>query len=983
MTATPLDPPDGLNLFDALHRKAAQQEAVADLGRLALTDTPLPELFAVAVTSARDALGTERVAILEPNAAGLLACTASVGWSHDEVRDVVPSEESQVGFTFVRAESLVVTDYAQSERFVGSRHLADIGIASGITVPLRGDEGAVGVVAAHAREARTFSDDDVLFVRGIANVLAAAMARDRADAARRRSEAQVAFLAEASHELAGSLEDRQTLERLAQLLVPVLAERCIVRVVDGPMLVQAAQKPDGAELAPVATASVVTATLATGTPASLDSLAASTREQLVGDANASIFALPLVVDNRLCALALIVRAQQPDAGEARLLTELGRRTSLALENAATHAAERAARSRAEALQRVTARLAGTLTPDEVVATVLEEVVDVTEATSGLVALVDADAETVTVSAHRGYPDATMDAWRSFAVAGDYPVSEAIRTGEAVYCETLAERNERFPVHAEDATHAHSLVALPLLGSHPLGCINLSFPDERSFDASERAFLETIARQCAQALERTMLRADLTRERSLFEAVLRNMPSGVVVGELPSLRIVLGNEQIARIWRRPLADIQSESRYDTFTARTLDGRPFTREHWPLPRLAATGERIDGELIAIERADGTQGFVSVSAAPIRDERGELAYGVVVFNDVTDETRARREAEQRAHASRALEFVGDGVCLVDATGAVRLWNRAATRITGLAEEAVLGAPLADAIPGWTRLAQQIPVTAAGADRSPRPLALPLDIAGHEVWLSVSAVSFGDGVVYAFRDVTEEQQLERMKSDFIATVSHELRTPLAAIYGAAATLRQRAGLEKATRDAFIEMIEQQSERLTQIVSDILTASRVEAGELGVELTAVDAAPVVAQVVELAQRTAPGTPVRATIDPSTPPVLADADRLRQVLGNIVENAIKYSGAGEEVTIAVCGRERHVAFEVRDRGVGIPSGDAERIFEKFYRVDANMRSGVSGTGLGLYICRELVERMGGTIAVDSAPGGGSVFTVELFAATDV
>jgi signal transduction histidine kinase len=223
-------------------------------------------------------------------------------------------------------------------------------------------------------------------------------------------------------------------------------------------------------------------------------------------------------------------------------------------------------------------------------------------------------------------------------------------------------------------------------------------------------------------------------------------------------------------------------------------------------------------------------------------------------------------------------------------------------------------------------------------------------------------------------------MKSDFIATVSHELRTPLAAIYGAAATLRQRAGLEPAQRDAFIQMIEEQSERLTQIVADILTASRVEAGELGVELSAVDPAPVVAQVVDLVERTAPDTPIVTEIDPAAPLVLADADRLRQVLGNIVENAVKYSGKGEQVAIAVRGRGRHVAFEVVDHGVGIPAGAEERIFEKFYRVDANMRSGVSGTGLGLYICRELVERMGGTIAVEPTAGGGTTFTVELFSA---
>jgi two-component system phosphate regulon sensor histidine kinase PhoR len=271
---------------------------------------------------------------------------------------------------------------------------------------------------------------------------------------------------------------------------------------------------------------------------------------------------------------------------------------------------------------------------------------------------------------------------------------------------------------------------------------------------------------------------------------------------------------------------------------------------------------------------------------------------------------------------------------------------------------------------------VAEAGAERPARALTLPLEVGDRELWLSLSGVAFPDGVVYAFRDVTEEHQLERMKSDFIATVSHELRTPLAAIYGAATTLRQRAGLEVEQREAFLGMIEEQAERLTQIVTDILTASRVEAGELGVEVARVDPAPIVDQVVELAERSAPGGRVTATIDPETPAVLADPDRLRQVLGNIVENALKYSPADAPVELRVEPRGKCVAFAVSDRGPGIPGGEEERIFQKFVRLDANMRSGVSGTGLGLYICRELLTRMNGSIAVESS-AGGSTFTVEL------
>ena len=129
MTARSLDPPDGLDVFGALERKAAQQEAVAELGRRALTDTPLPGLFAIAVASSHAALGTERVAILEPGADGLLHCSANVGWRPDEMRGVAPNEESQVGYTFVRAQPLHVADYGHNERFAGSRHLAALGIA--------------------------------------------------------------------------------------------------------------------------------------------------------------------------------------------------------------------------------------------------------------------------------------------------------------------------------------------------------------------------------------------------------------------------------------------------------------------------------------------------------------------------------------------------------------------------------------------------------------------------------------------------------------------------------------------------------------------------------------------------------------------------------------------------------------------------------------------------------------------------------------
>ena len=150
------------------------------------------------------------------------------------------------------------------------------------------------------------------------------------------------------------------------------------------------------------------------------------------------------------------------------------------------------------------------------------------------------------------------------------------------------------------------------------------------------------------------------------------------------------------------------------------------------------------------------------------------------------AQREAEERAQAAQALEFVGDGVFLIDHSGVVRLWNPAAETVTGLSAGAVVGRRAEEAIPGWTTLAARVPITSAVAGASVRPQTLPLELGGRELWLSISGVGFAHGTVFAFRDVTEQQAVEKLKSDFVSTISHELRTPLAAIYGAALTLRR-----------------------------------------------------------------------------------------------------------------------------------------------------------------------------------------------------
>ena len=340
---------------------------------------------------------------------------------------------------------------------------------------------------------------------------------------------------------------------------------------------------------------------------------------------------------------------------------------------------------------------------------------------------------------------------------------------------------------------------------------------------------------------------------------------------------------------------------------------------------------------------------------------------------EQRSRQEAESRAEAARALAHVSDGVILTDSEGRVRFWNPAAEKLTGVDEHGAIGRELALLLPGWERLAQQ-PEGQSGLGGA---AVLPIHL-GRERWLSVMSVDFGEGVVYAVRDVTEERALETLRSDFVATASHELRTPMTSISGAARTLlRHGEQLPPKRHNDFLEMIVEESDRLARIVDQILVASRIEAGKIDVAFERCDATGIARSVVESAKHRAPAE-IELHLDaPDSLEVDCDPDRLRQVLGNILDNAIKYSPDGGEVRVELRGEDDTVRFVVQDEGMGFEPSAAEAIFERFHRLDPHQTRGIGGTGLGLYIARELVRRMGGRIWAESERGRGAAFSFEL------
>jgi PAS domain S-box-containing protein len=385
-----------------------------------------------------------------------------------------------------------------------------------------------------------------------------------------------------------------------------------------------------------------------------------------------------------------------------------------------------------------------------------------------------------------------------------------------------------------------------------------------------------------------------------------------------------------------------------------------------QLMTDGDRYTAHQLELFGGLVAQMGAAVRNARLQQERRRLEVA---------EAAARAIAAERELAAHVLEAVGDGIFLLDARGVVQLWNRAAELLTGLRATVVRGSQLDALLPEWPLLAERIPVAEIGA--SAQPVTLPLEIDGEDIWLSFAAVRGPDGVIYAFRDVTSDQRLEAERSDFVATISHELRTPMAAVYGAAQTLLRRdIDLSEERRQELLEMIATQSTRLTRITEEVLLTSNLDRGEVRVEHEPVDVAGVIRATVEELQPQIPSsTAIELDLESEVGAASGDRNRIQQVLVNLLDNAVKY---GESPVVIGASRiDGAVRISVADSGPGISLADQSRVFEKFFRADPQLVRAPGGTGLGLYISRELARRMGGRIDLTSEPGAGATFVVEL------
>ncbi len=494
-------------------------------------------------------------------------------------------------------------------------------------------------------------------------------------------------------------------------------------------------------------------------------------------------------------------------------------------------------------------------------------------------------------------------------------------------------------------------------------------------------------------------------------IIETMVSGLVQFDRDG-RFILANAAAERIMGLSRAELL-ETTYTApaWTRLTLDGKPLPNDDYPFVRVQQTGQPVHDVQYIIDKPSGGQTVLSIDAAPLTDAMGVFTGMVASFTDITERRRTEerlhatldqlqlqvREAERARGESRAvLDAAGEAIVLVAPDGRLLSINGRFTELFGVSEDMIVGRrfgdvravvlrAFADPAAFFTRVAgtavdAEARFTEILEQRWPQQRQLEL----------CSTPVRGQGAehigrLYAFRDVTHEREVDRMKTEFVSMVSHELRTPLTSIKGYVDLLLDgEVGPLAPEQAEFLSIVRNNAGNLVALINDLLDISRIESGKVELHPATVDVAPLVRGVAGALRPQLAGKQQSLTLDlPEEPAcVLGDAGRITQIITNLLSNAHKYTPIGGHVTVSVHAEDGHVRIDVCDTGVGLSPAEQAQIFTRFYRAHNRTTQDAGGTGLGLAITRSLVELHGGVITVASAPGEGSTFSVSLPATND-
>ena len=915
-----------------------------------------------------------------------------------------------------------------------SRRIVDaVGVKSAAYVPLVAQARIIAVLAVGVTgERRAFTTEELNAVDGMGADAALALERTRTESElagalereRRRSEQERALL-RAARALASDLELAPVLERL----VGQLAELMQVDAADCYLLDQ-----DRRVLRCVAAHGLVRDLAGFEFPADRGLAAVALREgravaaedyealadPIPGEAYAG-FTGALVAPMRWGDAVQGVlgvgarRERRFDEGDIELIEAYAGLASLALANAQAYDA-RSRQARVErGFFRIASALGQSLSREETLDAVAHAANDALG--GSFAAVLMPRRRTLELTGAAGLPASLTEVLRGGLPDSAVVLTRAAADGRVLAATDIADDDRFGSDWTELATTARyrSLLAVPVTSPREElhGLALVFFAEPRTFSDEDLELARSLAEAAGGALERSELFEAERTARRLSQQLART--GGVLATELDPAAVL---DEVVRQAPLLLAADACAIRTVEEDELAVSAGVGSGTEDAIGTRVSSATRLSGDVyqsrapVAIDDVAGDErllaadpilaaGYSAFLGVPLTGPEGSL-HGVLAVYAERPRTWRPEEIEAlqalAANTSAALSNaelysrvsiekersvailanVADGIVAVDREGKVVLWNAAAESITGVPSEEAFGRTPAQVL-------QRTLESEGGAART-GPRLQPIMRGNEEVWLSLSEAVMRDplgevaGRIFAFRDISADRMVEQVKSDFVAAVSHELRTPLTSIYGFAETLlREDILFGEDERRTFLGYIASESERLTEIVDQLLNVARLDAGDLTVQPEEIDVASVVSEVVGTVEEADAMNGHRFELDLPNEPLAAEADRdkLRQVFNILVENAIKYSPSGGTVTVGARRTDQGVEVRVADEGAGIPVAEQERIFRKFYRAESNARGGAGGTGLGLFIARELVTAMGGRIWVESAEGEGSSFAFEL------
>lgn len=418
----------------------------------------------------------------------------------------------------------------------------------------------------------------------------------------------------------------------------------------------------------------------------------------------------------------------------------------------------------------------------------------------------------------------------------------------------------------------------------------------------------------------------------------------------------------------------------------DDRPRARR--VAEQAAADAADVDFTYRALHR-DGHERVIHSRGEMVVDAHGRPVRMVGTLLDVTE--RHRTEVALRASEARARSIIAtaaDAYIEFDDDGVVTDWNHQAEVIFGWSRAEAVGLPVSSLVvpPAHQDRFRGGLAHSAATGEDPfggeRIEVTAVDRSGREfpVEVAIRLIEAASPPVFAsfVRDISERRAIERTKDEFISVVSHELRTPLAAIHGAIGLLRSNALGELSEQGRrMVRIAATNTDRLVRLINDILDLERLSSGKVPLEWQHCDAAEVLSRAAELMRPLADEAGVALELHTQPTPLWADPDRIEQAVTNLLSNAIKFSSPQGTVWVTSSSDCHRLTVDVRDEGRGIPAEHLEVVFERFHQADASDSRGKGGTGLGLPICRAIIEQHGGEIRVDSQPGEGTDFTFTL------